>query len=209
MNRTRAVSLTACPAPLSGARRVWRGSRRPAGAARLSPRSAPSTPRTGGPHELQPHHPRRHRHRPRPRLLRPPMEALGREERWANRAPPGPWAGFARPGTARPQFVVTVPFDRAAPADPGNGPMVAFEVETRAGVDQAHALALALGGTAAGAPGLRPHDHPDYYGAGPARPRRQQALRGPPRAQRPGRDRLRPRPVSPAQALAQRRNHPI
>ncbi len=98
-------------------------------------------------------------------FYRPLMEALGWEERWASRAAPGPWAGFVMPGTERPQFVVTVPFDRTAPADPGNGPMVAFEVASRAEVDAAHALGLALGGTDAGAPGLRPQYHPQYYGA--------------------------------------------
>ena len=34
-----------------------------------------------------------------------------------------------------------------------------------AAVDQAHALAIQTGGTDAGPPGLRPHYHPDYYGA--------------------------------------------
>jgi catechol 2,3-dioxygenase-like lactoylglutathione lyase family enzyme len=32
-------------------------------------------------------------------------------------------------------------------------------------VDRAHALALAHGGSCAGAPGLRPAYHADYYGA--------------------------------------------
>jgi catechol 2,3-dioxygenase-like lactoylglutathione lyase family enzyme len=42
---------------------------------------------------------------------------------------------------------------------------VAFTAESRAEVDAFHAAALAAGGRDNGAPGLRPHYHPDYYGA--------------------------------------------
>lgn len=42
---------------------------------------------------------------------------------------------------------------------------LAIALETRAEVDAFHAAALAAGGTDNGAPGLRPHYHPDYYGA--------------------------------------------
>jgi len=42
---------------------------------------------------------------------------------------------------------------------------VAFAVPTRAAVDAFHAAALAAGGQDNGAPGLRPHYHPNYYGA--------------------------------------------
>ena len=42
---------------------------------------------------------------------------------------------------------------------------VAFLAESRAAVDAFHAAALAAGGRDNGAPGLRPHYHPDYYGA--------------------------------------------
>ncbi|WP_165190482.1 VOC family protein [Caulobacter soli] len=46
------------------------------------------------------------------------------------------------------------------------GPMhVAFTAPTRAAVDRFHAAALAAGGTDNGPPGLRPHYHPNYYGA--------------------------------------------
>jgi predicted lactoylglutathione lyase len=38
-------------------------------------------------------------------------------------------------------------------------------VPTRAAVDDFHQAALAAGGTDNGAPGLRPHYHPNYYGA--------------------------------------------
>jgi catechol 2,3-dioxygenase-like lactoylglutathione lyase family enzyme len=42
---------------------------------------------------------------------------------------------------------------------------IAFGAETRAEVDAFHKAALAAGGKDYGAPGLRPHYHPNYYGA--------------------------------------------
>lgn len=42
---------------------------------------------------------------------------------------------------------------------------VAIAVKDRAMVDAFHAAALAAGGRDNGAPGLRPHYHPNYYGA--------------------------------------------
>jgi len=42
---------------------------------------------------------------------------------------------------------------------------VAFTARSRAEVDAFHAAALAAGGKDNGGPGLRPHYHPDYYGA--------------------------------------------
>lgn len=42
---------------------------------------------------------------------------------------------------------------------------LAFTAETRAQVDAFYAAALAAGGTDNGAPGLRLHYHPTYYGA--------------------------------------------
>lgn len=42
---------------------------------------------------------------------------------------------------------------------------VAFAVANRALVDAFHQAAIAAGGRDNGAPGLRPHYHPNYYGA--------------------------------------------
>lgn len=42
---------------------------------------------------------------------------------------------------------------------------IAFAAESRAKVDEFYAAALAAGGRDNGAPGLRPHYHPNYYGA--------------------------------------------
>ena len=47
----------------------------------------------------------------------------------------------------------------------GEGTHVAFEAETRAVVDAFYQAALAAGGRDHGAPGLRPHYHPNYYAA--------------------------------------------
>ena len=78
---------------------------------------------------------------------------------------------FKLPGTTLaygtptgPKLFILNPFDQQE-ARPGNGVHAAFKVETRAAVDTFHAAALAHGGTDEGAPGLRPHYHPNYYGA--------------------------------------------
>lgn len=48
---------------------------------------------------------------------------------------------------------------------PITGVHVAFAVNSRDLVDRFHAAAIAAGGGDNGAPGLRPHYHPNYYGA--------------------------------------------
>jgi catechol 2,3-dioxygenase-like lactoylglutathione lyase family enzyme len=48
---------------------------------------------------------------------------------------------------------------------PIHGIHVALVAKDRASVDAFHAAALAAGGRDHGAPGLRPHYHPDYYAA--------------------------------------------
>lgn len=75
-----------------------------------------------------------------------------------------PWAGWVSKTSSRPLFVIGKPFDGNA-CEPGNGNMVALLAPNREAVRRSHATALALGGTCEGAPGLRPHYHPDYYGA--------------------------------------------
>lgn len=77
---------------------------------------------------------------------------------------------FKLPGTlsygtaAGPKVFVLKPFNGEAHV-PGNGGHVAFLAPDRASVDAFHAKALEMGGTSEGAPGLRPHYHPNYYGA--------------------------------------------
>lgn len=48
---------------------------------------------------------------------------------------------------------------------PKGGTHVAFTAKTRAEVDAFYRAGLAAGGRDNGAPGLRPHYHPNYYGA--------------------------------------------
>ena len=50
-------------------------------------------------------------------------------------------------------------------ADTGPGRHYAFTARSRAEVDAFHAAGLAAGGRDNGKPGLRPHYHPNYYGA--------------------------------------------
>jgi catechol 2,3-dioxygenase-like lactoylglutathione lyase family enzyme len=47
----------------------------------------------------------------------------------------------------------------------GEGTHVAFTANTRADVDAFYEAALAAGGKDNGAPGIRPHYHPNYYAA--------------------------------------------
>lgn len=92
----------------------------------------------------------------------PLMASLGQQLKFSDSGKP--WAGWVAPDAPRPLFVIARPFD-GQPAAAGNGQMTALMAPSRAAVDQAHAVALAHGGACEGAPGLRPHYHPDYYGA--------------------------------------------
>ena len=51
------------------------------------------------------------------------------------------------------------------PAVAGNGVHIAYHVADRATVDAFYETAMAHGGSDEGPPGLRPHYHPNYYGA--------------------------------------------
>jgi len=53
-----------------------------------------------------------------------------------------------------------------SPGEPPLSPLhIAFTAKNRAEVDAFHAAALAAGAKDNGGPGLRPHYHPNYYGA--------------------------------------------
>ncbi|MFG6460582.1 VOC family protein [Roseateles sp. DXS20W] len=95
-------------------------------------------------------------------FYRPLMALLGVAERFCD--PSRPWAGWQSTPGPRPLLVLGRPFD-GGPHAPGNGQMVALLAASRALVDQAHATALACGGTCEGPPGLRPQYHAHYYGA--------------------------------------------
>ena len=48
---------------------------------------------------------------------------------------------------------------------PSHKTHIAFKAESRSAVDQFYAIALKAGATDHGAPGIRQHYHPNYYGA--------------------------------------------
>ena len=93
-------------------------------------------------------------------FYRPVLTTLGLKPRFAEAT----WAGWTGPQGGRPLFIVGLPFDRK-PHAPGNGQMVAFLATSRPMVDEWYEVALANAGTCDGPPGLRPHYHPNYYGA--------------------------------------------
>ncbi|MBZ9990222.1 VOC family protein [Mesorhizobium sp. BH1-1-5] len=63
-------------------------------------------------------------------------------------------------GRDRPVFWLSDSTDK-----PRSNQHVAFTARSRAEVDAFHVAALAAGGKDNGGPGLRPHYHPNYYGA--------------------------------------------
>lgn len=73
------------------------------------------------------------------------------------------FCGFGPPG--KPSFWIAPvePKNEAARGTPFSH--VAFGAKSRAEVDAFHRAALAAGGVDDGAPGLRAHYHPTYYGA--------------------------------------------
>ena len=64
----------------------------------------------------------------------------------------------------RPQLWIVSPLDKKA-ATVGNGITIGLEAPDRPAVDAAHKAGMSAGGKDEGAPGLRTHYHPNYYGA--------------------------------------------
>ena len=75
-----------------------------------------------------------------------------------------PMAGWKPKDADRPLFLIGAPYDGGAPT-PGNGQMIALLAPSRKMVEECYATAIAHGGICEGPPGLRPHYHPNYYGA--------------------------------------------
>ena len=90
------------------------------------------------------------------------LHALDLEMKFSE--PDKDWAGWVARDQPRPLFVIGRPFD-GAPHQAGNGQMIALLAPTRSVVDAVHAAAVEQGGRCEGAPGLRPHYHPNFYGA--------------------------------------------
>ena len=74
-------------------------------------------------------------------------------------------AGFGQP--PKPDFWIGAGATGSQVEKPEGeeGAHVAFRAASRAQVDAFYAAAIAAGGRDHGAPGLRPHYHPNYYGA--------------------------------------------
>lgn len=75
-----------------------------------------------------------------------------------------PFAMWNRGSEFRPAVSLTLP-ENGQPHAPGNGQMLALLAPDRRTVDAVHEIAVSAGGADEGAPGLRPHYHPNYYGA--------------------------------------------
>ena len=72
--------------------------------------------------------------------------------------------GAAYGETIGPKIFIGPAYDQN-PASVGNGSHAAFLAKSRAEVDSFYAAAMNNGGSDEGPPGLRPHYHPNYYGA--------------------------------------------
>jgi catechol 2,3-dioxygenase-like lactoylglutathione lyase family enzyme len=72
------------------------------------------------------------------------------------------WIVYRGAGSEELTLWLCRPFDGQA-ATAGNGTMVAFRARSWSEVERFHAVALALGGTSEGAPGLRPQYGADFY----------------------------------------------
>jgi catechol 2,3-dioxygenase-like lactoylglutathione lyase family enzyme len=70
---------------------------------------------------------------------------------------------YGRAGGRRQLWVLN-PADKNA-ATVGNGITIGLEASDRPAVDAAHGAGMSAGGKDEGAPGLRTHYHPNYYGA--------------------------------------------
>ncbi|MBK5304486.1 MULTISPECIES: VOC family protein [Gammaproteobacteria] len=95
-------------------------------------------------------------------FYQPIMDALQLQMKFCD--PGKPWAAWMSKDAPRPLFVIGTAFDEQ-PAKPGNGQMIALLAPSREIVNRCHALAMVHGGSCEGSPGLRPHYHPDYFGA--------------------------------------------
>lgn len=68
------------------------------------------------------------------------------------------------PKGGRPQLWIVNPIDKQA-ASVGNGITIGLDAPNRPAVDAAYEAARRFGAKDEGAPGLRTHYHPNYYGA--------------------------------------------
>lgn len=86
--------------------------------------------------------------------------ACGYERKFAD----GGWIGYGPKGSDSHSVYVCPPFDQKR-ATFGNGMMIAFTAKTADEVNAAHKAGLEAGGSSEGAPGFRPPDKTNWYGA--------------------------------------------
>lgn len=82
-------------------------------------------------------------------------------------APDGSYrgVGYGPVGSGHPVMWIGGALKEPRPVTPLAGFHVAFQAASRADVDAFYAAAMKAGASDNGAPGLRPHYHPNYYGA--------------------------------------------
>jgi catechol 2,3-dioxygenase-like lactoylglutathione lyase family enzyme len=90
------------------------------------------------------------------------MDKLGLRLKFCD--PEKQWAGWTEVDRPRPLFLIGGP-SNGENAMPGNGQMIALLAASRDVVERAYNGAIKNGGVCEGPPGLRPHYHPNYYGA--------------------------------------------
>ena len=88
------------------------------------------------------------------------LSAVGNERKFSD----GGWIGYGRKGEDNHSVYVCPPHD-GKPATAGNGTMIAFVAGSKDQVQKAYDVGLANGGKDEGAPGPRPADSKDFYGA--------------------------------------------
>ena len=88
------------------------------------------------------------------------LGAIGNERKFEDSG----WIGYGPRGSDSHSVYVCPPFNKQ-PATFGNGIMIAFKAGSRVEVQTAHKAGLASGGTDDGAPGYRPPEKEEWYGA--------------------------------------------
>jgi catechol 2,3-dioxygenase-like lactoylglutathione lyase family enzyme len=88
------------------------------------------------------------------------LGAIGNERKFEDSG----WIGYGPRGSDSHSVYVCPPFNKQ-PATFGNGIMIAFKAGSRVEVQAAHKAGLASGGTDDGAPGYRPPEKEEWYGA--------------------------------------------
>jgi catechol 2,3-dioxygenase-like lactoylglutathione lyase family enzyme len=88
------------------------------------------------------------------------LGAVGNDRKFSDRG----WVGYGPKGSDSHRVYVCPPFNKQ-PATFGNGMMIAFKATSRAEVQAAHKAGLANGGLDEGAPGYRPPEKEEWYGA--------------------------------------------